>query len=212
MRLGMRDEDEHSAKTYRPISPSYCLDPDQPDDEGTTSCPALSTVDAYATPETEPELGVSPRGCSSISSFLQKDDSSNPPKRIPRLSTDDERELRRGRHVTIPSRTRACNAECSLPWITGGFVLFPFHHFIRPPSLREADTEAAKLLEQRGCFHVPAKPLLDEFMEKYFTYFHPLVPMLDEERFWVSYGERNETNRDQSLFVLQAMLFVSSPV
>ncbi|CVL07975.1 uncharacterized protein FMAN_09686 [Fusarium mangiferae] len=211
MRLGMRDEDEHSAETYRPISPSYWLDPDQPDDKGTTRCPALSTVDAYATPETEIELGVSPRGCSSISSFLQKDDSSNPPKRIPRLSTDDERELWSDKHVTIQFRTRACNAECSLPWTTGGFVLFPFYHFIRPSSLKETDTEVAKLLEQRGCLHVPAKHILDEFMEKYFSYFHPLVPILDEQRFWVSYGEQGETNGDLSLFVLQAMLFVSSP-
>ncbi|KAI1018060.1 hypothetical protein LB504_003816 [Fusarium proliferatum] len=211
MRLGTRVEEDHSAETYRPISPSYWLDPDQPDDKDTTRCPALSTVDAYATPETETELGVSPRGCGSISSFLQKDDSSNPPKRIPTLSTDDERELWRGRHVLIPSATRACNAECSLPWTTGGFVLFPFYHFIRPPSLKETDTEVAKLLEQRGCLHVPAKPILDEFMVKYFSYFHPLVPMLDEQTFWVSYGERSEINRDLSLFVLQAMLFVSSP-
>ncbi|KAF5599660.1 c6 zinc finger domain-containing protein [Fusarium pseudoanthophilum] len=141
----------------------------------------------------------------------EKHSSPSPPKRTPRPSIDDEGELWSDKHLPIPSRTEISGAKCSLPWITGGFILFPFYHFIEPPLLEETDTEVAKLLEQRGCLHVPARHILDEFMEKYFLYFHPLVPMLDEQRFWVSYGEQRETNSHLSLFVLQAMLFVSSP-
>ncbi|KAF5541305.1 c6 zinc finger domain-containing protein [Fusarium mexicanum] len=212
IRLAPRDEEACSAENCRPDSPSYWLDLDQPEEKVTTRCPDLSTTDAYPTPETEIKFGVSPHGGSSISSSPQKDNFwSNPPTRIPRLSINDERELWRDAHVPMASRTRGCKAEYILPWVTGGFVLCPFYHFIQPLSLREADTEVAKLLEQRGCLHVPAKPILDEFMEKYFSYFHPLVPVLDEQTFWLSYGEESETNRNLSLFVLQAMLFVSSP-
>ncbi|CZR56867.1 uncharacterized protein PAC_06756 [Phialocephala subalpina] len=70
-----------------------------------------------------------------------------------------------------------------------------------------------KFLEYNGCLSVPGSAVLDDFMKQYFLYVHPNQPILDEEAFWSL-----STGHDQgpvgtewiSLFVLQAMLMVSS--
>ncbi|KAK7429093.1 hypothetical protein QQZ08_004308 [Neonectria magnoliae] len=43
------------------------------------------------------------------------------------------------------------------------FILFSCYRFIEPGLMHELPSEDAAFLEQRGCFHVPPRPALDEF-------------------------------------------------
>lgn len=95
------------------------------------------------------------------------------------------------------------------------FVIFSCYPFLSPKTLWKLDHEDdALLLEQRGCLHVPKKPILDEFMKKYFLHVHPMVPLLNEHDFWTMYNcptPQSTPFGQVSLFVFQAMLFIVSP-
>ncbi|KAM5364386.1 hypothetical protein ACJA88_013027 [Fusarium oxysporum] len=208
--LVMKDLEASSAEIYRPISPSQYLDLDQNQHILPTLCPVAAATDAYSTPETENSVPLTDYG--NKSPTPPADDTWSKSQRpAPRLSTHAERELLSDDNIPSSCQARLPKRRQKFPWITGGFMLFPFYHFIKHPSSQEVDSEVARLLEQRGCLHVPTKPILEEFVNNYFLYFHPLVPLLDEQRFWASYSEQADSNGYVSLFVLQAMLFVSSP-
>ncbi|KAJ4178797.1 hypothetical protein NW755_012912 [Fusarium falciforme] len=56
--------------------------------------------------------------------------------------------------------------------------------------------------------------MMDRFIRQYFLYVHPILPLVKEQRFWDMYQRQNWHSRTQdtiSLFVLQAMLFMSCP-
>ncbi|KAJ9145079.1 C6 zinc finger domain containing protein [Pleurostoma richardsiae] len=72
----------------------------------------------------------------------------------------------------------------------------------------------ATCLEQRGGFHLPSRPALDEFIVQYFRHVHPIIPLLNELEFWTTYLGPNPPLPGQKripLFLLQAMLFISCP-
>ncbi|RKL03866.1 hypothetical protein BFJ71_g3836 [Fusarium oxysporum] len=206
----MKDLEASSDEAYRPISPSQYLDLDENQRILPSLCPAAAVTDAYSTPETDHNVPLTDYGTKPPTP--PGDDTwSNSKRPAPRLSTHAERELLSDDNIPSSCQARLRKRRQKFPWITGGFILFPFYHFIKHLSSREVDSEVARLLEQRGCLHVPTKPILEEFVNNYFLYFHPLVPLLDEQRFWASYSEQADSNGYVSLFVLQAMLFVSSP-
>ncbi|KAK7408055.1 hypothetical protein QQX98_009770 [Neonectria punicea] len=94
------------------------------------------------------------------------------------------------------------------------FILFSCYRFIEPGLMHELPSEDAAFLEQRGCFHIPPRPALDEFVRHYFAHFHPILPLLNETAFWRMYSPQNRRTPPQTrmpLFVLQSMLFVSCP-
>lgn len=95
------------------------------------------------------------------------------------------------------------------------FVIFSCYPFLSSKTLWKLDHEDdASLLEQRGCLHVPKKPILDEMMKKYFLHVHPSVPLLNETDFWAMYNSPTPQTApfgQMSLFVFQAMLFIVSP-
>ena len=80
--------------------------------------------------------------------------------------------------------------------------------------MAQLSPEDISFLESQGCFRVPNKPLLDEFVEEYFLHIHPCLPLIDEGAFWEIY--QNPDNRPGfprlSLFVFHAMLFSSCAV
>jgi hypothetical protein len=207
----MKDLEASSAEIYRPISPFQYLDVDQNQHILPPLGPVAAATDAYSTPETENSVPLTDYG-NKPPTPPADDTWSKSQRPAPRLSTHAERELLSDDNIPSSGQARLPKRRQKFPWITGGFILFPFYHFIKHPSSREVDSEVARLLEQRGCLHVPTKPILEEFVNNYFLYFHPLVPLLDEQRFWASYSEQADSNGYVSLFVLQAMLFVSSPV
>lgn len=97
-----------------------------------------------------------------------------------------------------------------------GLVLYVFYSFIGVDVLNLSSSDKASSLEDEGCFHLPSKTIMDEFMKQYFLYVHPFIPLIDEGDFWNVYQSQenaNSTTRgDYSLFVIQAMLFMSCPV
>jgi hypothetical protein len=66
-------------------------------------------------------------------------------------------------------------------------------------------------LESQGCFRVPTREILDEFVQQYFLHVHPVLPMLNEGDFWDMYGNSGHGGSGEkiSLLVFQSMLFSS---
>ncbi|KIA75428.1 hypothetical protein HK57_00072 [Aspergillus ustus] len=64
------------------------------------------------------------------------------------------------------------------------------------------------LLQQRGCFSLPVRGLLNEFVREYFLHVHPNLPVINEADFWDTYT----SNRREPipLMLFQAMLFAAS--
>ncbi|KAK9418771.1 putative Zn(2)-C6 fungal-type domain-containing protein [Seiridium unicorne] len=114
-----------------------------------------------------------------------------------------------------------CFADLSVqgtgPAMTGmkSSNLFVLHKFIAIDIPNPTPFEKASLMEKGGCFHLPPKAAMDEFMKQYFLYVHAFMPLIDEGDFWDAYSGRESTNTktrsDYSLFVIQAMLFMSCP-
>ncbi|KAI0136168.1 hypothetical protein BJ170DRAFT_677048 [Xylariales sp. AK1849] len=96
----------------------------------------------------------------------------------------------------------------------GRFVLFAIYPFIDAGTLWQLSPVDISFLDQRGCFHLPAKPTLDEFVKQYFLHVHSIIPLLNEAEFWAMYTAEMTAlpaEHNISLFVFQAMLFISCP-
>lgn len=94
-------------------------------------------------------------------------------------------------------------------------VYFHAYSFLELKSLSVVPQSQAQELGKRGCLFVPTRPLLDEFLRKYFLYVHPALPMLNEAEVWSMYHAKPlepSGDRNLSLFVLQSILFASSGV
>ncbi|KAJ3456118.1 hypothetical protein MRS44_016141 [Fusarium solani] len=94
------------------------------------------------------------------------------------------------------------------------FVLAIHYPFIDPGAVWRLSPGEMTLLEKRRCFQVPAEPVLAEFIQNYFMYMHPFLPLVDEASFWELYSSPPSTFLDKprfSLFVVHTLLFISSP-
>ncbi|KAH8600020.1 hypothetical protein B0O99DRAFT_590435 [Bisporella sp. PMI_857] len=91
---------------------------------------------------------------------------------------------------------------------------YPFLSLLRVQNLSKLDL---RFLKDHGCFLVPAKPILDEFIQQYFLHVHPLLPVLDETEFWGMYSGRTcldfivifTTSRKNCREVLSVIQFVT---
>ncbi|KAL5343091.1 fungal-specific transcription factor domain-containing protein [Aspergillus crustosus] len=84
------------------------------------------------------------------------------------------------------------------------WAAYPFLDLKIDSDLPECDIN---LLQQRGCFSVPVRWLLDEFVREYFLRVHPNLPVINEADFWDAY---TNTRRDPiGLILFQAMLFAA---
>ncbi|KAF4983414.1 hypothetical protein FZEAL_1143 [Fusarium zealandicum] len=92
-------------------------------------------------------------------------------------------------------------------------ALFSAYRFLKIKDLSGLDEQDVQFLELKGCFHVPLRPIQEEFIYQYFLYIHPCYPLIDEAQFWDMYlngGRNNGSDRTMPLLVFQAMLFASS--
>ncbi|KAB8271098.1 hypothetical protein BDV30DRAFT_250258 [Aspergillus minisclerotigenes] len=93
------------------------------------------------------------------------------------------------------------------------YSAYPFLDF---RSLSGLDKWDISYLASKGCFTLPRRPVLDEFVKKYFLHIHPGTPVLDEAEFWQLYSQQGDdgtsNGRSISVLVLQAMLFRTCPV
>jgi hypothetical protein len=90
-------------------------------------------------------------------------------------------------------------------------VSYKEYAFIDSAQLLTLSSEDTVILDGKGCLNLPDHNETYEFVKHYFKRIHPLVPVLDEAKFWRSYLDTN-TGHKVSLFVFQSMLFASCPV
>jgi hypothetical protein len=93
--------------------------------------------------------------------------------------------------------------------------MFSYYPFIKLGSISKIDPHDVNFLETQGCFRVPTRPILDEFIREYFLHIHPILPIINEETFWEIYEDYDSNLRGVSrisLLVFHAMLFASSSV
>ncbi|KAH6975738.1 fungal-specific transcription factor [Ilyonectria destructans] len=81
------------------------------------------------------------------------------------------------------------------------------YRFLSVNNLNSMSSQDINFLESQGCFLVPARHVLDEFVEQYFLHSHPLLPFLNEGDFWDMYSEDSEET--MPLLVFYSMLFSS---
>lgn len=95
-------------------------------------------------------------------------------------------------------------------------VLYCHYTYLTVANLSRMPPQDVSFLDTQGCLRVPARPTLDDFVEKYFKYVHPLLPLLNEGEFWDMYHCRNSgspaSSNTMSLLVFQALLFASCHV
>lgn len=93
-------------------------------------------------------------------------------------------------------------------------VAYTTYPFLIVSNLAGLCPQDVAFLEAKGAFHVPIKPILDEFIRQYFLHVHPLCPLLHEGEFWSVYrqDERAGPAKTISLLLFQAVIFASSSV
>lgn len=94
----------------------------------------------------------------------------------------------------------------------GSDVTFSYYPFLEANNLHNILPQDVSYLELQGCFRVPIKTLMDEFVKQYFLYIHPMTPILNEGRVWEMYGAQPAGPDRLSLLVCQAVLFSACSV
>lgn len=107
-------------------------------------------------------------------------------------------------HLQVPSKKRKQQDD--------SFIAITAYHFVNTAKAPHLTKEELSFLDQQGCFVIPVRSILDEFLRQYFLHVHPSLPMFDEGDFWSMYHNFNNMLDPVSLFLLQAMLFASSVV
>lgn len=95
------------------------------------------------------------------------------------------------------------------------YVAISYYKFIDSSGLFNLSPEDYNFLEQKNCFRIPTKQLLDEIIKQYFLHVHPHLPILNEGVFWEMYTAKDGFSPEKprlSLFVFQAMIFASCSV
>lgn len=92
----------------------------------------------------------------------------------------------------------------------GSDIIYTFYPFLSVNNLSNIMPQDVSYLEMQGCFRVPTKPILDEFVKQFFLHVHPIIPLLNEGDFWEFYNSPSTVgpgSETVSLLVLQAMMF-----
>ena len=84
------------------------------------------------------------------------------------------------------------------------------HPFLDFAHFKNLPPENMTFLYSKGALEIPDRESMGEFVNQYFKEIHPMLPVIDEAKFWDIFTG-NSTHRF-SLFVFQALLFVSCSV
>lgn len=89
----------------------------------------------------------------------------------------------------------------------------PDYAFLQVPDTKDLLPQDAAFLVSQGCFIVPQRAALDDFLRQYFLHVHPMLPILNEKDFWLSYNSvDSDVDYQMPMLVLQGLLFISSGV
>ncbi|KAI1177379.1 hypothetical protein F4777DRAFT_214880 [Nemania sp. FL0916] len=88
-------------------------------------------------------------------------------------------------------------------------ITYSYYPFLSISNLHNVIPQDVNFLESQGCFRIPTREILDEFVQQYFLHIHPLLPFINEGDFWNLYCRQGSLGAGQtmSLLVFQAMLF-----
>ncbi|KAK6194045.1 hypothetical protein LQW54_011847 [Pestalotiopsis sp. IQ-011] len=91
-------------------------------------------------------------------------------------------------------------------------ITYSYYSFLQINNLPNIMPQDVNYLESQGCFRIPTREILNEFVQQYFLHIHPILPMLNEGDFWNMYGDAGHggAGEKMSLLVFQSMLFSSS--
>jgi hypothetical protein len=67
-------------------------------------------------------------------------------------------------------------------------ALYTEFGFIQPVHTSTQTRENLLYLDNIGCWYLPCKALLDEFVHEYFRYVHSLLPIVNDKHFWDCYS------------------------
>ncbi|KAH7010070.1 fungal-specific transcription factor domain-containing protein [Ilyonectria destructans] len=88
----------------------------------------------------------------------------------------------------------------------------PDYSILEAPRVHTLSSEDLDYLYKQGCFVVPQRSILNEFIQQYFLHIHPMLPMLNEADFWALYHPQHLDNASADrmpLIVIQGILFTS---
>ncbi|KAL2214556.1 hypothetical protein CC79DRAFT_151218 [Sarocladium strictum] len=91
-------------------------------------------------------------------------------------------------------------------------VLYSHFPFLAMNNIHMIAAEELNFLELQGCLHFPIERFMNDFVQQYFLYVHPFMPLIDEGEFWEMYhgnGTQATERSTISLLVFQTMLFSS---
>ncbi|PLN86931.1 hypothetical protein BDW42DRAFT_189845 [Aspergillus taichungensis] len=112
--------------------------------------------------------------------------------------------------VDLPSSSSS--AASSADPLPPGHVAFTSYPFVEFRGVGLLPREDLAFLASKACLSVPDKTVINDFVRQYFLHIHPSMPVLDEAAFWDMYLHLEEDVDERvSLFVFQALLFVSCP-
>jgi hypothetical protein len=88
------------------------------------------------------------------------------------------------------------------------------YRFLGVGNLHKLSPEDINYLELKHCLRVPCRVFLNEFVQQYFRYVHPFLPLINEASFNKIYDGGDEQDQANttgtfSLLVFQAMLFTA---
>jgi hypothetical protein len=99
--------------------------------------------------------------------------------------------------------------------IVNTHIMFSYYPFVKLCAMSKIAPHDVNFLEAQGCFRLPTRPILDEFVQEYFLHVHPILPIINEKTFWKMYDDHDSNQfglRPISLLVFHAMLFAASSV
>ncbi|KAI1855664.1 hypothetical protein JX265_006067 [Neoarthrinium moseri] len=90
-------------------------------------------------------------------------------------------------------------------------ITYSYYPFLSVNNLHNIMPQDVNYLESQGCFRVPTREILDEFVQQYFLHIHPMLPMLNEGDFWDIYGHcgHGGSGDKMPLLVFYSMIFSS---
>ncbi|RDW77465.1 hypothetical protein BP6252_05518 [Coleophoma cylindrospora] len=91
-------------------------------------------------------------------------------------------------------------------------VIYSYYNFLSIEPASHIPPDDFKFLERKGCFHLPSRSILNEFVREYYLHIHPCLPIIHEKDFWDMYldnGRGSKVHSRLSLFVFRAMIFAS---
>jgi hypothetical protein len=117
---------------------------------------------------------------------------------------------------SLPSNTdNASSSHLNTTDSSDTSVFYLNYQFLSVGNLQILLSGDIDYLELQGCFLIPRREILDDFIDHYFLHVHPLLPLFNEADFWKMYchrGSGDSTGSKISLLVFQAVMFASCNV